>query len=160
MEATLTIKSSKGERAIAAADFFQGALTTDLGPDEMLVEIELPAKKPHTGTCFMEVARRRGDFALAGVATSVTVDQDGLCTHARISLCGVGETPIDASDAAGVLVGRRIDEEGINEAAESVRRVIEPAGNVHGTPDYQRHIAGVLTQRTLATAYDRAHHAA
>ena len=160
MEAVIKVKASTHERRIAAADFFQGLLTTDLQPDEMLVEIELPAPKPRTGTCFSEIARRRGDFALAGAAASITVDQDGRCTHARLSLCGVGETPVDASNAAAILVGRRVDSERMDDVAEAVRRMIEPAGNVHTTPDYQRHVAGVLTQRTLATAYDRAGHGA
>ena len=158
MEAAIKVKASTHERRIAAADFFQGLLTTDLQPDEMLVEIELPAPQPRTGTCFSEVARRRGDFALAGAAASITVDQEGLCTHARLSLCGVGETPVDASDAAAILVGQRVDTERMDHVADAVRRMIEPPGNVHATPDYQRHVAGVLTQRILATAYDRACH--
>jgi carbon-monoxide dehydrogenase medium subunit len=160
MEATMKVKASAHERRIAAADFFQGLLTTDLQPDEMLVEIELPAPKLRTGTCFSEVARRRGDFALAGAAASITVDQDGRCTHARLALCGVGETPVDASNAAAILVGRRMDAEGLNDIAESVRRMIDPARNVHASPDYQRHVAGILTQRTLKTAYGRACHGA
>lgn len=160
MKAVIKVKASTHERRVAAADFFQGLLTTDLQPDEMLVEIELPAPQPRTGTCFAEVARRRGDFALAGAAASMTVNQDGRCTHARLALCGVGETPVDASDAAAPLVGRRVDAERMEDVAEAVRRLIEPAGNVHATPDYQRHVAGVLTLRTLATAYDRACHGA
>jgi carbon-monoxide dehydrogenase medium subunit len=158
MEAVIKVKSSTHERQIAAADFFQGLLTTDLQPDEMLVEIAIPAPQPRTGTGFSEVARRRGDFALAGAAASITVDQDALCTHARLALCGVGETPVDASDAAAILVGQRVDGQRMDHVADAVRRLIEPAGNVHATPDYQRHVAGVLTQRTLATAYDRACH--
>jgi CO/xanthine dehydrogenase FAD-binding subunit len=161
MEAVIVVKAGTHERRIAATDFFQGLLTTDLQPDEMLVEIELPAPKPQTGTCFSEIARRRGDFALAGVAASISVDPDGLCIHTRLTLCGVGETPVDASDvAAAVLVGQRVQAEGLDDIVESVRRMIEPAGNVHATPDYQRHVAGILVQRTLATAYDRACRAA
>jgi CO/xanthine dehydrogenase FAD-binding subunit len=158
MEATIRIKASTHERKLAAADFFQGLLTTDLQPDEMLVEIELPVRKPRTGTCFMEVARRRGDFALAGAAAILTVDQDGICTQARLVLCGVGETPVDASDAAAILVGHRLNAENIIDIADAVMAMIEPAGNVHATPNYQRHIAGVLAQRTLRTAHDRAGH--
>jgi CO/xanthine dehydrogenase FAD-binding subunit len=160
MEATITVKATTHERRIATADFFQGLLTTDLQPDEMLVEIEFPAPKPRTGTCFSEVARRRGDFALAGAAATISIDADGLCTHARLALCGVGETPVDASNAAAILVGQRLDTERMDHVAESVRSMIEPAGNVHAPPDYQRHVAGVLTHRTLATAYARACHGA
>jgi carbon-monoxide dehydrogenase medium subunit len=160
MQATIKIRASTHERSVAAIDFFQGLLTTDLQPDEMLVEIQLPAQKPRTGTCFSEVARRRGDFALAGAAAILTVDQDGICTQARLALCGVGETPVDASDAAAILVRRRVDAENIADVADAITAMIEPAGNVHATPDYQRHVAGVLAQRTLKTAHDRACHGA
>jgi carbon-monoxide dehydrogenase medium subunit len=158
--ATIKIMSDGSERRVAAADFFRGLLTTDLQSDEMLVGIELPPPRPRTGTCFMEVARRRGDFALAGVATSLTVDQDGICTHARLTLCGVGDTPVDASDDAAALVGHRVEADEMADIASSVQRSIEPAGNVHASSDYQRHVAGVLTQRALAVAYKRACHGA
>ena len=156
LQATMKIRASTRERTVAAADFFQGLLTTDLGPDEMLVGIRLPAPKPRTGTCFLEVARRRGDFALAGVAASLTVEESGTCTLARIALCGVGETPVDASTAAAGLIGNRIIGQQMEDVADTVQRMIEPSGNVHASPDYQRHVAGVLTRRALATAYDRA----
>lgn len=155
-EATLRIKSAGHERQIAATDFFLGLLTTELQADEMLVGIELPPRRPRTGTCFMEVARRRGDFAIAGVAAIVTLGETGECTHARLALCGVGETPVDASAAAEELVGHPITREGIHHVAESVRRMIEPSGSVHAGADYQRHIAGILTQRAVETAHRRA----
>lgn len=160
MQATIRIKASTGERSLAAVDFFQGLLTTALQADEMLVGIELPDQRSNTGTSFQEVARRKGDFAMAGAASSLTVDEEGICTHARIALCGVGETPVDASDAAAILVGHRVEADQIAGVAESIQEMIEPAGNIHGSADYQRHLAGVLTERTLAIAYDRACHGA
>ena len=90
MQARMRIKSAKGEREVAASEFFQGLLTTDIQSDEMLVEIAFPAPTARTGTCFMEVARRRGDFALAGVAAVVTTDAQGRCSQLRLALCGVG----------------------------------------------------------------------
>ena len=158
MEARMRLKSSAGERQVEASAFFQGALITDIQSDEMLVEIELPRPRPATGTCFMEMARRRGDFALAGVAAMVTLDQAQRCTRVRIALCGVGETPVDASRAAASLVGHVLTDEAIETAAVRVQEMIEPSGNVHATPDYQRHLAGVLTQRALGVAYKRAGH--
>src|SRR5271169_5211907 len=83
----LLARSRSGERWIAAADFFAGALRTALELDEMLTDIELPVAAPRSGACFMEVARRRGDFALMGVACTVQLDDDGRCTDARIGLC-------------------------------------------------------------------------
>ncbi len=160
MEGRMRLKSSSGEREVAASEFFQGLLTTDIQVDEILVAIAFPAPVPRTGTCFMEVARRRGDFALAGVAAIVTLDEDGRCAGARLALCGVGETPVDASDALTGLAGQACTDEAFEAAAVEVQGMIEPSGNVHGTADYQRHIAGVLTQRALAVALQRAGHGA
>jgi CO/xanthine dehydrogenase FAD-binding subunit len=156
LRARFRIQAASGERWIAAPEFFLGSLTTDLGTDEMLVEIELPAPKPRTGSCFMEIARRRGDFAIVGVAAMVTREDKDQCSHVRLTFCGVGETPVDASPAAEILVGHEITGQAIAEVAEAVRQLIDPAGSVHATSDYQRHVAGVLTERALATANQRA----
>jgi CO/xanthine dehydrogenase FAD-binding subunit len=156
LEAQLRIQTSAGERWVAAPEFFLGSLTTDLGTDEMLVEIELPSPKPRSGSCFMEIARRRGDFAIVGVAAMVTLDENNQCSQIRLAFCGVGETPIDASPAAAILVGHEVTEPAIREVAHAIQQVIEPAGSVHATADYQRHVAGVLTERALFTADQRA----
>jgi carbon-monoxide dehydrogenase medium subunit len=108
----------------------------------------------------MEMARRRGDFAIAGVAAIVTVDDEDACAKVRLALCGVGETPVDASEAVSFLVGQPCADAALKAAAAAVEAVIEPAGNVHATADYQKHLAGVLTQRAIRTAYQRASHAA
>ena len=160
MQARMRIKSAKDERWVAASEFFRGLLTTDVRPDEMLVEIAFPAPMPRTGTCFMEVARRRGDFALAGVAAVLTVDEQGRCSQLRLALCGVGETPVDASAAAASLIGQHCSGEAVETVAAEVKNIITPSGNVHASPDYQRHIAGVLTQRAISTAQQRLGHAA
>jgi CO/xanthine dehydrogenase FAD-binding subunit len=156
LRARFHIRAAKRERWIEASDFFVGALTTDLQPEEVLVEVELPQPKPHTGWCFMEIARRRGDFAIAGVASMVTLDRENKCSDVRLTFCGLGETPIDASSAANNLAGHQLTEEAIRDVAAAAQALIDPSGNVHATVDYQRHIAGVLTERALQTAYQRA----
>jgi carbon-monoxide dehydrogenase medium subunit len=148
-------RTATQQRWIAASDFFVSALTTDLKPDEMLVEIELPSPKPRTGCCFMEIARRRGDFAIVGVAAMMTLGERDECTDVRLSFCGLGETPVDASSAADVVVGSVPSEDAIRDVAAIVQTMIAPNGSVHATADYQRHIAGVLTERALQTAYAR-----
>ena len=158
MQAWMRLKSSTGERRVEASAFFQGALITDIQSGEMLVEIEFPRPEPATGMCFMEMARRRGDFALAGVAAMVSLDQARRCAKVRLALCGVGETPVDASEAAAPLIGHILTDEAIEVVAANVQEMIEPSGNVHATSDYQRHLAGVLTQRALGVAYKRASH--
>ncbi len=108
----------------------------------------------------MEVARRRGDFALAGVAAIVTLDMEGRCSEVRLGLCGVGETPVEASGAAASLIGETFTDKAVEAVAADVQRLIEPAGNVHATSDYQRHVTGVLSSRALRVAYQRIAHAA
>ena len=138
--ARLRLKSASADRWIEARDFFVAALTTALREDEMLVEVELPALPPHTGTSFMEVARRRGDYAMMGVAAVVTRGKG-----ARVALCNAGATPVLV-----VLVD-------IEDAAAQVQAKIDPPGNVHASKAFQRHLAGVLTRRALQAALERAH---
>jgi len=160
MAARIRLRSSGGERELAAGDFFVGLLSTAIQPDEILVEIDFPRPPARSGSCFMEIARRRGDFAIAGVAAVITVDADRRCADVRLALCGVGETPVDASDAAGCLVGEAGADKLFDEAAAGVQQAVEPSGNVHASSDYQRHVAGVIARRALATAYQRAADAA
>jgi carbon-monoxide dehydrogenase medium subunit len=110
----------------------------------MLVEVEIPALPARTGTCFLEIARRRGDYALVGVAAVVTVEAGGKIRDVRVALCNAGATPVlvSVSDLAG--------------APEQVRRAIDPPDNVHATAAFRRHLAGVLTKRALAAALERA----
>ena len=152
----LRAQSVRGERWIAAADFFVGALSTTLEADEMLMEVELPVAPPRSGSCFMEVSRRRGDFAIIGVACTVRVDEAGRCAEARIGLCNAGDGPIFAAQACESLVGRQIGVAEINEAAALVQGAIDPGGSIHASKAFQRHIAGVLTTRALTTANERA----
>ena len=152
----LRAQSMKGERWIAAADFFVGALSTALEPDEMLTEVELPVAPLRSGACFMEVSRRRGDFAIIGVACTLRLDEQGRCAEARIGLCNAGDGPVFATDASEFLVGRKIGATEIEEAAELVQNAIDPGGSIHASKEFQRHIAGVLTARALATANERA----
>jgi len=149
-------RSSRGERWIDAPAFFRGPLTTALGPGELLVEIAIPPLPPRSGTCFLEVARRRGDYALVGVAAVVTLGADGTCTAAALALCGAGATPMRAARTAAALVGRRAGERELRDAAAVVDAEIDPATNVHATGAFRRHLAGVLARRALAAAAARA----
>jgi len=152
----LRAQSVRGERWIDASDFFIGALTTALESDEMLMEVELPVAPPRSGSCFMEVSRRRGDFAMMGVAATVSLDPDGRCTHARIALCNAGDGPVFATAASESLIGGVIDAARIAEAAKLVQQDIEPGGSIHASKEFQRHLAGVLITRTLTAADKRA----
>src|SRR5580700_7748281 len=102
----LHAQSVRGERWIEARDFFVGALTTALAPDELLTEVELPIAPPRSGSCFMELARRRGDFSIIGVACMVRLDAQGECIEARIGLCNAADGPVYANEASSSLVGK------------------------------------------------------
>ena len=140
----LRARSARGERWIEADAFFKSVFTTALAPEEMLVEVELPRLPARTGTCFLEVARRRGDYALIGVAAVVELDPAGKVVAARVALCNAGEAPtlVTVND--------------IDAGSEQVRRAIDPPANVHATQAFRRHLAGVLTKRALQTALARA----
>jgi CO/xanthine dehydrogenase FAD-binding subunit len=152
----LRAQSVKGERWIDAADFFVGALSTALEPDEMLTEIELPVAPARSGACFLELSRRRGDFAIVGVACTLRLGDDGTCAEARIGLCNAGDGPVFAADASAFLAGKRIGAAEIKEAAVRVQGEIDPGGSIHASKDFQRHVAGVLTTRALTAANERA----
>ncbi|MCW1969502.1 MAG: xanthine dehydrogenase family protein subunit M [Anaerolineae bacterium] len=158
LNAKFKAQSVRGERWIAARDFFYTLFTTALAADELLTEIAIPLQPDtptaRTRTCFMEIARRRGDYAMMGVAASVTLDANGVCTDAQLGYLNAGDTPILATQAAQSLVGQSISAAQIQAAAAIARDEVQPPGNVHATVAFQRHLATVLTKRTLTTILD------
>ncbi|MBV8923282.1 FAD binding domain-containing protein [Bradyrhizobium sp.] len=160
MQARMRVRSVRGERELSASEFFVGLLTTAVQTDEMLTEIIFPPPPPGSGSCFMEIARRRGDFALAGVAAVIALDAERRCATVRLALCGVGDTPVDAGAAAACLLGQPCNDKTIAEVAAAVRETVTPSGSVHASAAYQRHVAGVLVGRALKAAHERIGHAA
>jgi carbon-monoxide dehydrogenase medium subunit len=151
------LQSSRGERWVAADDFFVSLFTTTIEPDEMLTEAALPALPPRTGTAFLELARRHGDYAMMGVAAVVTLDAAGKCNEARLVYLNAGDRPMMAKRGAESLKGRPMDDAAAAEAASiASAREIEPMGSLHASPEYQRHLASVLTKRVLKIAAARA----
>jgi aerobic carbon-monoxide dehydrogenase medium subunit len=144
----------RGARSIAAEDFFLGPFTNGLEPDEIVREIRLPV--PVGGSGFVEHSRRHGDFALAGVGAVVELDTGGTVVSTRIVLVGVGGTPVRAIEAERAIVGERLTDDRMLEAAEATRAAVEPPSSVHASSDYRRHLVGVLVGRALRIACDRA----
>jgi carbon-monoxide dehydrogenase medium subunit len=158
LAARLKARSSSGERWIEAQHFFSGMFSTDLGPDEILVEIELPSGPALTGWSFLEVAPRGGDYALMGVAALLTLGEDEVCKRARLVYLNAGDGPVQAPEAAHSLEGVVLNETLIESAAALASgKEIHPFGNIHASAEYQRHLANVLTKRALAIALNRAH---
>jgi carbon-monoxide dehydrogenase medium subunit len=155
LEAQLTVQGPRGRRTVAAEDFFQGYLTTVLRPDELLVEAWLPPLRPVTGQAWLEFARRHGDFALAGVAVSLTLDRAGNVDSAHIVLTGVGGKPVRAREAETLLVGGSVPDRA-SAAANAARSAIDPDADIHASKEYRTHLAGVLTERAIRLAHERA----
>ncbi|MQY02376.1 FAD binding domain-containing protein [Actinomadura macrotermitis] len=140
---TVEAASVRGRRTIGAADFFAGPLESALAPDELAVAATFPALPPRTGAAFAEIARRHGDYALAGVAALVTVDEAGRPAAARAGYLGVAATPLVLDlDVSG---GRAAA------AADAAGR-LDPETDIHASAEYRRHLAGVLTERVLHAA--------
>ena len=152
--ARFDVVGPRGRRTVAAEDFFLGYLTTALDPDEILVETWLPSLLPSTGQAWLEFARRHGDFALVGVGVSLSVDRDSV-RDARIVLTGVGGAPARAREAETLLVGGSVSER-VGAAADAARSAIDPEADIHASKEYRAHLAGVLTERAIHVAYDRA----
>ena len=157
LDAQLRLCSQRGERWVAARDFYVGLFATALAPDEVLVEIVLPPLPPRTGWSIQEIARRRGDYALVGVATTVTLDERGNCAQACIALLSVGEGPVQALRATAMLQGQTPTPALIAEAARTAATVdIEPNGDIHASAAFRRHLAQVLVRQALTEAFARA----
>lgn len=144
------------ERWLEAQAFFTSLFETACEDAEILTEIELPPLPPGTGTAFQEVARRHGDYALGGVAAIVTLDGNGRCTAARLVYLNAGEMPMVAQQAAKLLLGETMNDDLLTAVAEAAQSEIDPTGDIHASTDYKRHLAKVLTMRTLKEAHARA----
>jgi CO/xanthine dehydrogenase FAD-binding subunit len=157
LDARFHLRAIGVNRWVDAVDFFTGLFVTDCGAEEILVEVSVPAAPPGTGWAFEEVARRHGDYALAGVAALVTLDDGGSCAKARLVYLSAGEVPMIAHEAAEMLSGEEPTDALIAEVAEyAAQREISPVSDIHATAEFRRHLAKVLTKRTLARAIDRA----
>jgi CO/xanthine dehydrogenase FAD-binding subunit len=157
LNARLTVQSRTGSRSIPVDDFFVGLFATALQPGELLTAIDIPHAAPRTGYAFQEVSRRRGDFALVGVAVAVTLDTSGRCADARIALLSVGDRPMLAAHAAAVLKGQTPSTAVIAAAAHAAaHQDIDPPGDIHASAKYRRQLANVLTRRVLTRAFQRA----
>jgi aerobic carbon-monoxide dehydrogenase medium subunit len=149
-------RSSRGERSIAADDFFTGPFTSALAPDELAVALRIPVTAERPGAAFVEESRRHGELPMCGVAAVVTLDGNGAVAQARIALCGVHRRPIRARDAEAALQSEHPDDELLQAAGALAASAADPVGDCHGSAAFRRHLAAVLTRRALATAISRA----
>jgi carbon-monoxide dehydrogenase medium subunit len=152
LDASLTLRKKSGQRVVAAEDFFVTHLTTVLEPDELLTELSIPAWPERTGSSIQEIAMRLGDFALAGVASTLSLGADGRISRARIVCFGVDDRPLRMHEAEESLVGASPAETAFAEAGRLVSAALDPSDDIHASGAYRKRVSGVLTRRTLGAA--------
>jgi carbon-monoxide dehydrogenase medium subunit len=154
--ATVVATGPNGKREIGIEDFFPGLFTTALEAEEILTEIRIPLPPPRSGGAYLKLERKVGDFATAGVAVQITLDDAGTCARAGIGLTNVGMTPIKARQTEAFLTGKQLEDQTIQQAAEIAASESQPMDDIRGSADYKRDLVRVLTERALKTALDRA----
>ncbi len=150
------LKSKSGARLVAAADFFLGYLATACRPGELLTEIRLPKCRPDEFWAVVEIARRKGDFALVGVALRAESDGAGILQNARIVMFGVGGKPQRMEHGEALLNGSRIDQAILDELSRVVAEELDPDSDVHASAAYRKEVGGVLVRRALQSALAKA----
>ncbi len=144
-----------GQRLISVSDFFEGPLTTTLNHGEILTEIRIPTPPQGSGGAYLKLERKVGDYAIAGVAAVITA-ADGVCQQAGIGLTNAGPIPIKAGTAEAFLVGKRLDDETIREAARLASQEAQPSADLRGSEEYKRDMVRVIAGRALRLALERA----
>jgi carbon-monoxide dehydrogenase medium subunit len=156
LEAQAVIAGAKGERRVPIADFFTGVRKTVLAPNELLVELIVPAPGPNSGGQYLRhTPRRELDIAVVGVASQLTM-ANGRCAKARIALASVAPTPVRATAAERALEGQAVTPELIERAATLAIEAAKPISDQRGSSEFRKHLVRVLTRRTLTTALQRA----
>jgi carbon-monoxide dehydrogenase medium subunit len=156
LDATLIVRSTRGVREVRARAFFDMPFTTVLAPDELLVAVRFPTPTARTGSAFLEVTRRHGDFPLVSAAAQLTVDEDNTVRSARLAFGAVGGTPKAAPDAEEALTGATAGPDTWAAAAVTAAAALDPPDDIHATGPYRRHVARVLATRVLTAAHTRA----
>ena len=156
LEAEVVARGPGGERTIPITGFFTGLFATALAPAEILTEIRIPIPPPRSGGAYVKLERKVGDFATAATAAQVTLGEQGEIARAGIGLTNAGPTPIKATAAEQVLLGRQPDAETIAEAARLAADATSPSADRRGSVEYKRDMARVLTGRAVTRAIERA----
>lgn len=150
--ASIRVRGAHGERAIPAEELFVTHFTTSLEPGEVITSVELPALRSEQGSCFLELARRPGDFAMVNVAALVTLGEGGRLDDARVVLGATGDRPADHSASARGVIGQPVDERVAAEIAQAVAAAAEIGPSSHAGAEYRREMVGVLVKRAIIAA--------
>jgi len=154
LDGRVVLRSHRGTRTLGPDEFFLSYLTTALEPDELLVEVRLPVHN-RMGSAFVEIARRHGDYALVGVAALLEMTGSRVA-QARLVFTGVGAVPVRIPELEQALAGRALDDAALAEAGRIASARLDPEGDIHASAAYRREVAGVLAERALRLAAERA----
>jgi aerobic carbon-monoxide dehydrogenase medium subunit len=154
--AEVLAEGRNGRRVIPIDDFFVDFFTTALEPDDVLLELRIPAPTGRSGGAYQKLERKVGDYAIAGAAVQLELNPDGDVTSAGIALTNLGPVPIRAVDAEAALIGRTPTDEVLADVAARAAAATEPVSDSRGPVDYKRAVARTLTLRALRTALERA----
>jgi len=148
-DARMTIVGSGGTRVEAAADFFTGPLQTSLEPDEILTEVHLPAWPAARRWAFLEFARRKGDFAMAGVALYYDLDSGGRIADAHVGAIGIADRPIRLTEVEALLNGNPMSDKLVAAASVKARQTVDPPTDIHAPGAYRAALVATLLARGL-----------
>jgi carbon-monoxide dehydrogenase medium subunit len=151
-DATIVIRGPAGERTVKAENFFTGSLSTVLADDELIVQLRLPAWPAERRWAFEEFSRRRGDFAIAGVAVHYDLDAAGRAKDAHVGVIGACTQPHRVPQAEAILNGRPIDMATAMAAAKAAAAAVEPTDDIHASAEYRRALVETLVERALRRA--------
>jgi CO/xanthine dehydrogenase FAD-binding subunit len=151
-KATVQVLGPDGERTIPAGELAVTHLTTSLAPAEVITAVQVPVLAAGQGSCFVELARRAGDFAMVDVAALLTCAGDGRLTGARLVVGAVGHRPADMSEAAQPLLGQPLDDAPVDEVARTVADEVQVGPSTHAGVAYRRQMVAVLVGRALRRA--------
>jgi len=154
--AQVVATGAPGERVIPIEVFFVSLFTTALGQGEILTEIRIPVPPVRSGGAYFKLERKVGDFATAGVATQVSLDDKGAVQRAGIGLTNVGATPIKARKAEDFLRGKKLNTENIGQAAQLAADEAQPSSDLRGPAEYKKGLVKELARRSLSRAAQRA----
>ncbi|MGV0036355.1 MAG: FAD binding domain-containing protein [Candidatus Azotimanducaceae bacterium WSBS_2022_MAG_OTU7] len=156
-DAQCVIAGPGGERTVAAKDFMTGVGRNCMGRGELLKMIHLPAPAAHTSDAYLRfIPRTEMDIAVAGAGVSLTLDDSGICTAARVAIGAVAPTALLVGAAADTLIGTKLDDDALQAAAAAASAASSPISDRRGTAEYRKQIVGVLVKRAVKIAATRA----
>ncbi len=154
--ASVTLRAKAGERSIPVDGFYSGFYSTQMKQGELLTAVRIPVPAAGSGHSYCKLKRKIGDFATAAAAVQLSLDKNGNCAQIGIALTNLAPVPLRVKDAEKLLVGKRIGDELIEQAAQIAMSACDPAEDLHGPVDYRTHMAGEMTRRALREALSRA----